>query len=126
MGQGRFFPTPFGRTSNHHSSDSDMLQERTKPLCFTRVLVSSFCAVRFALRGTGGGVLLAQLRCELVQVLLCFFFSAFDERLEEVRLRGRQGLRPHVHRLDVFLERFGFARESLIVPLKIVSASAVS
>ena len=44
MVQRRFFPTPFGRTSNHHSSDPDMLQERTKPLCFTRMLVSSFCA----------------------------------------------------------------------------------
>ena len=83
MGQGRFFPSPFGRTSNHHSSDSDMLQERTKPLCFTRVLVSSFCAVRFSLRGTGGGVLMAQLRCERVQVFLCFFL-AIEERLEEV------------------------------------------
>ena len=71
--------------------------------------VSSFCVVRFSLRGTGGGVLLAQLRCELVQVLLCFLL-AFDERLEEARFCGRQGLRPRGHGLDVFLERFVFCK----------------
>ena len=73
------------------------------------MLVSSFCAVRFSLRGTGGGVLLAQLCNELVQVLLRFFL-AIEERLEEVRLRGRQGLHPNVHGLDVLLERFGFCK----------------
>ena len=36
----------------------------------------------------GGGVLLAQLRCGLVRVLLCFFL-AFDDRLEEVRVLKR-------------------------------------
>ena len=40
-------------------------------------------------------------------MLLCFFLL-IEERLEEVRLCGRQGLRPHGHGLDVFLERFGF------------------
>ena len=46
MGQGRFFPTPFGRTSNHHSSDSDMLQEKTTNLCASGVclfLLSALC-----------------------------------------------------------------------------------
>ena len=42
-------------------------------------------------------------------MLLCFFV-AFDERLEEAHLRGRQGLRPHGHGLDVFLERFVFCK----------------
>ena len=37
-------------------------------------------------------------------------FLAIEERLEEVRLRGRQGLRPHGHGLDVFLERFVFCK----------------
>ena len=65
--------------------------------------------MRFSLRGTGGGVLLAQLRCELVQVFLCFFL-AIEKRLEEVCLRGREGVRPHGHGLDVFLERFVFCK----------------
>ena len=73
------------------------------------MLVSFFCAVCVSLRGTGGGVLLAELRCELVQVFQ-YFFLAFEERLEEVCLRGRQVLRPHGHGLDVFLERFGFCK----------------
>ena len=85
-----------------------MYEKKKQTLCSRRVLVSSFCAVRFSLRGTGGGVLLAQLRCELVQVFLCFFL-AIEERLEEV-CRGRRGLRPHGHGLDVFLERFVFCK----------------
>ena len=56
-----------------------------------------------------GGVLLAQPCSELVQVFLCFCL-AIEERLEEVCLRGRQGLRPRGHGLDVFLERFGFCK----------------
>ena len=52
---------------------------------------------------------MAHLRCELVQVLLCFFL-AFDESLEEVCFRRRQGLRPHGHGLDVFLGHFVFCK----------------
>ena len=62
--------------------------------------------------GTSGSVLLAQLCCELVQVFLCFF-SAIEERHEEIRLCGRQGLRPHRHGLNVLLERFGFLKSVL-------------
>ena len=96
-----------------------MLQERTTNLCASRVclfLLSALCGLHCVERGFAGSA---------VQRARSGFL-AIEERLEEVRLRGRQGLRPHVHRLDVFLERFGFARVSLMVPLKIVSASAVS
>ena len=44
MGPGRFFPTLFGRTSNYHSSDSDMLQERTKPCASRAVFCWLSCA----------------------------------------------------------------------------------
>ena len=108
MGQGRFFPTAFGRKSNHTSLDSDMMYEKTTNF------VLQACACFFFLRCTvliawNGWRCFAGLRCELVQVLLCFLL-AFDERLEEARFCGRQGLRPHGHGLDVFLERFVFCK----------------
>ena len=50
--------------------------------------------------------MLAQLRCELVQVLLRVLL-AVEKWFEEICLRGRQGFRPHGHGLGVFLECFG-------------------
>ena len=44
-----------------------MMEEKTTNFVPQACLVSSCCAVRFSLRGTGGGVLLAQLCSELVQ-----------------------------------------------------------
>ena len=91
-----------------------MMQEKNHKLSDPGVCLFLLSApVRFSLRGTGGGVLLAQLRCELVQVLLCFLLP-FDERLEEAHFCGRRGLRPHGHGLDVFLERFALFKECFL------------
>ena len=62
MEQGRFFPTAFGRTSIHTSSEYDMLKEKTPNLEASSVclfLLSALCGFHCVERG--GCVLLAQL-----------------------------------------------------------------
>ena len=105
MTRGRLFPTHLACLEKNQPRASRALER-------ARVLVSSsfnFCEVcDFPTCGASRCVLLAQLRCELVQVLLRFLLTV-KEYLEEICLRARQGVRPHGHGLDVFLRCFGFS-----------------
>ena len=78
-------------------------REGARACLFLPSVFSALCVFFFQLCGAGSGVLLAQLRCELVQVLLRFLLTV-EEGFEDICLGGRQGFCPHGHGLDVFLE----------------------
>ena len=128
------FPPPSGRhrTTTLRSQTHLACWEKDQPrasrvLERARVLVpcsfyfSALCISNFL----EGVVLLAQLRCELVQVLLRLLLTV-EECFEEISLRVRQGFRPHGHGLELFLECSVFSRVFLMASLKIVSPTEVS
>ena len=124
MGHGRLFPTPFGRTSNHHSSDSpDMLEHNwtSHPVCAQ----AGACACPF-LRGatltvrSGSGTIGQRARSSA---------SAFPVHGRGVFLKKSASVVAKVSALMVtvfmcFSSASVFSRVSLMASLQIVSTSS--